>query len=249
MTFVLGSRCKDGVVLVADRKITSTNEFDSISFDYKNKLFGILDGVIFGSSGSTDTFELFREHVIQQVRKSITEMFAYDQRNHHEITYNNIILILSDIVLDLNKKHDYMRKYYFELLVAIRHPEKASTLTWIPGAGGMRLIDGFHTLGTGGIFAKEFLDKLWYPEITIKKAASLGYFIIKDIEDNRLHSAVGIEKHPPHIWFIPDDERKDGKKVDYEVRPDTTPELFQEIKKKAFKMFRNRQRQTRGLLS
>lgn len=247
MTFVLGSRCKDGVVLVADMKITSTNEYDSISFDYRNKLFGILDGVIFGSSGSTDSFELFRENVVEQVRKSIREMIVNDNGNHHEITYDNIILMLSDIVLDINKKRDFMRKYYLELLVAIRHPDKPSTLTWIMGAGVKRLIDGFHTLGIGGIFAREFLDKLWYPEITMNEVAVLGYFIIKHIEDNKLHSAVGIEKNPPHIWFIPDDERKDGKKVDYEVRPDNKPKLFIEIKKDALKMFRRHERQTRKL--
>ncbi|MGH9979031.1 MAG: hypothetical protein ACRD8Z_24850 [Nitrososphaeraceae archaeon] len=134
MTFILGSRCKDGVVLIADKKITSTNEFDSISFDYKNKLYGILDGVIFGSSGSSDTFELFRDHALEQVRKSIGEMIQNDNKNHYEITYDNIILMLSDIVLDINKKRDFMKKYYFELLVAIRHPDKPSTLTWIMGA-------------------------------------------------------------------------------------------------------------------
>ena len=76
-----------------------------------------------------------------------------------------------------------------------------------------------------------------------ERSCTLGYFIIKHIEDNKLHSAVGIEKHPPHIWFIPDYE------ADYEVKPDTTPELFEEIKKNAFKMFRKHQRQTRKLLS
>jgi 20S proteasome alpha/beta subunit len=238
LTFILGSRCKDGVVLVADKKITSTNEFDSISFDYKNKLYGILDGVIFGSSGSTDTFELFRDHTIEQVKKNV-----------NEITYDNVIIKLCDIVLDINKKRDFKNQYYFELLVAIRHPDKPSTPTRIMGHGVKRLIDGYDTLGIGGIFAKEFLDQLWYPEITMKEAAALGYFIIKHIEDNKLHSAVGIEKHPPHIWFIPDDEKKDGKKVDYEVRPDITAELFEEVKKNAFTMFRKHQRQTRKLLS
>lgn len=39
------------------------------------------------------------------------------------------------------------------------------------------------------------------------------------------------------------------KKVDYEVRPDNKPELFAEIKKDAFKMFRRHERQTRKLSS
>jgi 20S proteasome alpha/beta subunit len=46
MTFILGSRCNDGVVLIADRKITLTNEIHSISFEYKQKVFGILGHVI-----------------------------------------------------------------------------------------------------------------------------------------------------------------------------------------------------------
>lgn len=123
MTFILGSRCKDGVVLIADRKITSTNEFGSISFDYKNKLYGILDGVIFGSSGSTDTFELFWDHTFEEVRKN------------KDVTYDNVIIRLCDIVLDINKKRDFMKEHYFELLVAIRHPDKPSTLSYITGVG------------------------------------------------------------------------------------------------------------------
>ena len=206
-------------------------------------------GVIFGSSGSTDSFELFREHTLEQVKKTIRAMIENENNNHHEITYDNIILTLCDIVLDINKKRNFMKDYYFELLVAIRHPDKQSTLTWILGAGVKRLISGYHTLGIGGIFAKEFLEQLWYPEISMKEVGSLGYFVIKHIEDNKLHSSVGIEKYPPHIWFIPDDEKRDGKKVDYEVRPDNMPDLFAEIKKDAFMLFRKHQRQTRKLSS
>ena len=44
MTFILGSRCRDGVALVADKKITSTNEVGSITFEYRQKIFGVLGG-------------------------------------------------------------------------------------------------------------------------------------------------------------------------------------------------------------
>ena len=56
MTLILGARCSDGVVLVADKKITKTNEISSISYEYINKLHGELSHVIFGISGSTETF-------------------------------------------------------------------------------------------------------------------------------------------------------------------------------------------------
>ena len=61
MTHILGSRCKDGVILVADKKITSINEIKSISFQYKEKIFGILHHVLFASSGSIDTFEFISQ--------------------------------------------------------------------------------------------------------------------------------------------------------------------------------------------
>ncbi|MGC2425582.1 MAG: hypothetical protein WA421_00990, partial [Nitrososphaeraceae archaeon] len=90
MTFILGSRCKDGVVIIADRKITSINEIKSITFEYKQKIFGILGHVIFASSGSTDTFELFRDHIIDQVN------------SRTDITFDNVVVKLADIVLDMN---------------------------------------------------------------------------------------------------------------------------------------------------
>jgi 20S proteasome alpha/beta subunit len=92
MTFVMGCRCSDGIILVADRKITSINALKSISFDYKQKMFGVLGGVVFGSSGSTDTFELFRDHIVDQVR------------SRDDIKFENIMVKLAEIVLDMNKE-------------------------------------------------------------------------------------------------------------------------------------------------
>jgi hypothetical protein len=40
MTFILGARCSDGVVLIADRKITNLDE--GLTFDYGDKLFAEL---------------------------------------------------------------------------------------------------------------------------------------------------------------------------------------------------------------
>jgi 20S proteasome alpha/beta subunit len=50
MTFVVGSKCVDGVVLISDRKIIKINK-DGLNFDYQKKLFAELRHVVFGSSG------------------------------------------------------------------------------------------------------------------------------------------------------------------------------------------------------
>ena len=57
MTFILEARWIDGVVLVADRKITKMAWW--INVDYGDKLFAELHHIVFGSSGSTGVFKFF----------------------------------------------------------------------------------------------------------------------------------------------------------------------------------------------
>lgn len=237
MTFILGSRCTDGVSLVADKKMTVTNEIQSVSFEYKRKLFGILRHVIFGSSGSTDTFEFFRDYLMDQVSS-----------HRQDITLGNVNVKLAEIVSDLYRRHGFNRDLYFDLLVAVQHPANPTSLTWISGFGSKRLIERYHAVGIGRIFAEHFLEKAWNPDITMEEAAELGYFIIKYIEDFRLHSSVGIAEYPPQIWFIPDHERDDsGEKTDYEVSPETRPAQFDRIKRNVLKSFRKHERQIGSL--
>jgi 20S proteasome alpha/beta subunit len=201
MTLIFGARCTDGVVMVADRKITHINEADSIRFEYKQKIFGILTGVVFGSSGSTDTFELLRDYIINEVK------------TRHDITYENVNLKLAELVLDINKKRDFNRKLYFELLVGVRYPDnRNSTLTHITGVGTPQQINGYYTIGIGGIYIAHLLEHAWHSEMSMERAAELGYFVIKYIE------------------------------VDYDVNNETRPELFARIKKRAIKRFNKQKR-------
>ncbi len=53
MTYILGSRCEDGVVLIADRMVTYEG---GIWHEYDDKLIGDLGGIIVGYSGSRGYF-------------------------------------------------------------------------------------------------------------------------------------------------------------------------------------------------
>lgn len=60
MTYILGSRCKDGAVLVADKKITVNN---GIGYEYEDKLIGQMKDVlslIIGFSGNKEPFTEFQ---------------------------------------------------------------------------------------------------------------------------------------------------------------------------------------------
>ncbi len=66
MTLIMGARCKDGVVLVADRKLTSLDR----SVNYGNKITGETVGVLTAFSGDQGTFELFTNRVRNYVKTS-----------------------------------------------------------------------------------------------------------------------------------------------------------------------------------
>jgi 20S proteasome alpha/beta subunit len=226
MTLIVGAKCTDGVVLVADKKIIKINEIDSISFEYKRKLHGELRHVIFGLSGSTETFEFFVDEIKERV-------------NQGDVKLRNVTNVISDKVLEINKKRDFNRKLFFNLLVAVQYPNNKTLLTYIDGYGGKSQIDKYRSIGIGSIFAEPFLKNIWNPNLKMSKIASVGWFIIKYIEDYQLHSSVGIGVNYPQIWFIPDNETNTkGEKVDYEVNPETRPKEFKEIKNDVNKNFK-----------
>jgi 20S proteasome alpha/beta subunit len=60
MTYILGSRCNDGVVLVADTRFT-IDQLGGIGFMHDNdKIFAGISGMIMGFSGTRGKFELFK---------------------------------------------------------------------------------------------------------------------------------------------------------------------------------------------
>lgn len=169
MTFILGARCMNGVVLVADRKITKFD--DGLTFDYGDKLFAELRHIVFGSSGSTGVFELFRAKIRNHIRTQ-------------NVDVDNIIPILTNYVYDLNRQYNFRSELRFDILVAIGYKDTKSTLTYIDANGTPNIINGIEAraIGTGRKYIKSFLDSIWNNNITMREVAEAGYFIIKYIE-------------------------------------------------------------------
>ena len=189
MTFILGARCTNGVVLVADKKITRTNEFGSISFEYKRKLHGELGHVIFGVSGSTDTFEFFVDEIKERV-------------NQGDVTIENVTNVISGKVLEINDKRHFKKDLFFNLLVAVQYPQKPTILTYVIGDGGKQVVNTYESIGIGSVFAEPFLKNIWNSNLKMSTIAALGWFIIKYIEDYQLHSSVGIgTKLPSNLVY------------------------------------------------
>ena len=66
MTYILGAKCCDGVVLVADRKIIH----DDDTVEYEDKLFRPSPApIVYDSSGSTFLFQNFKEESFIAAKK------------------------------------------------------------------------------------------------------------------------------------------------------------------------------------
>jgi 20S proteasome alpha/beta subunit len=201
MTYVLGVRCANGVVLVADRKLTTNN---GASFEFIDKIHGDIRGVLWACSGDWGTFELFRCYIRDR---------SVVQTNPH-ITSDRFIIKLSEVTRQLFENYKY---YYgqYEVLVAIsgtKTVDGRSALKLIFENGKIEPVNLFQAIGGGApyglVYLKEFFNK--NSITTMNQAAELGHFIIKYIEKYQLDNTVGlgsecVNKYP-QIHFIPDNE-------------------------------------------
>jgi 20S proteasome alpha/beta subunit len=213
MTFIVGSKCVDGVVVVADRKIMILNK-DSLNFDYKKKLFAELRHVAFGSSGSTGNYELFRSHVKSHIRKN-------------DVSIDDISLVLSDITFNLNERYKYRYETTFEVLVGIAYKDRDSSLTYINPYGSLETVDTFKAIGAGAKYAKAYLENSWNSQMTMEQFAELGYFIIRCIEKFRLEGSVGLDNEHPQVWYMPNcyTEDEQGNVIKNDDRESSNEEL------------------------
>ena len=66
MTYILGARCKDGVVLVGDTKLTIGGGTD---IEYAKKITFPLTNVVMGASGSGGLYKDFQNRIVSKVQK------------------------------------------------------------------------------------------------------------------------------------------------------------------------------------
>jgi 20S proteasome alpha/beta subunit len=76
MTVVIGAKCKDSIVLIADRKLTRK----SGEVEWKEKIFGDLSHVLVGYTGDAEMFDIFRKCIVGDViiKRDIPEHYTLD---------------------------------------------------------------------------------------------------------------------------------------------------------------------------
>jgi 20S proteasome alpha/beta subunit len=195
MTYILGSRCYDGVVIVSDTKFTISDGPVTHIYDV-DKVTGEFPGFITAFSGERYKFERFR-----------SEIREFSSTQPCQISVDRMLNGMSDIMGKINTRFSDG----FELLAGISgayFPDKKSRLKHFYTHGGYVPIHTYKAIGSEP-FGKIHL-RHWSPVITMEQAAELGFFVIKYIQDFNLDDAVGIDNdHPIVVRFIPDNPTND----------------------------------------
>ncbi len=205
LTFILGARATDGIVLVGDKKIT--HSYGSPS--YEDKIFQDIPNIVIGAAGVMGVYDKFRtmvQNVVNETPRIAALPFAEETEK---------------LVYNLNQEYfERVRSKSLEVLVAYGKV-KYGQLQYIGSRGVAEAVRKYQAIGSGEPYAEYFLRKLWKSEMSMKDVAVLGTCIIKIIEEAELDESVGI-KGKPQIWYIPDEPEE----VDYTKLSDPEKEVL-----------------------
>jgi 20S proteasome alpha/beta subunit len=203
MTLVLASQCIDGVIIVADRKITALGTLRFLRYD--EKLKGVIRNVIFGYAGSEGGYQIFVRYVVGDL------VILRDDLEHY--TYQNMIQKLCKI-MDLIR--EFRRNpFLLDVVVARQFPMNGpSDLFLVRMDGNHQQISKWKAVGEGDPIASKIVRKFWNREMKMKDFAELGFCIIKYVEEEGLEPSVGVGDKRPSIKYL-----KDGGEIDTEPEP------------------------------
>lgn len=196
MTYILGSMCSDGVVLVGDRKITLGS---GAAHEYEDKLFSDMFWMVVGSSGISGLFEKFRERLTNKLRPPEWDNMM-----------PTLITIIEKITRELNQEyHDILEGQVFDVLIGAKTTINP-VLKYIHPFGFAEGVRRYKVIGHGEPYGSFLLKHWWHENMPMLEVAELGFFIIKYIQEFELDNTVGIGNDFPQIWLIPNEPTPPG---------------------------------------
>ncbi len=238
MTLIIGARCKDGVVLVGDRKVTGSLK------QYTNKIRKLAqaDWIIFSAAGMEALFKEFLEEVEKEYLHTLSvrdaQRIAAPDIPVRQFTLNNFKNICTETAKHLKTVYSELGNdtpFYLQLQVLFVAYElvgtkRVASLFYMdmgdcfpyPQEEGRIVEIGQPNLG------KVFLKSYENGDFTMKEIARLGSFLIKCVEKEKLafQDSVGVGKEQPQVWFYPD---SDIEAKPYEVQGEELKTLLEGI--------------------
>jgi 20S proteasome alpha/beta subunit len=186
MTLIIGIRCRDGVVLIGDRKVVRGTECAE-----EKKIISKGDDFVIGYSGVTSLMDKFLFNINMYLENPDTSKL-----------WIHFADFLEDAVAGLRERYiQRIEDVSFDVLYCGKMTTNHANLYHIYNGGFSQEIKTFDIIGHGQPYALPFLKAVYYPEIPIDKAIRLGVFILQLIDTCNVDILVGGK---PQVFKIPD---------------------------------------------
>jgi 20S proteasome alpha/beta subunit len=196
MTYILGAKCSDGVVLVGDTKITVD---EGTNYEFGRKLFKPFTSVVMGASGASGLYASFQNRMIVTVREQENQ---HINLNDHE----RLKTLAENVIREMHRVYERDRNfliYNLNVLMGIRVQAEPELVNFT-GLGLPEPVNSFKVIGHGEPYGALFVKKMWNPTMTMEQTAKLALFIIKLIQDTLIDVSVGYRTDClPQVYYIP----------------------------------------------
>ena len=186
LTVIIAAKCKDGIVLVADRKLTWTNG----QVCFSDKIIGDVEHFLMGYTGNVEMFDIFRRYTVGDImiERDTTERYKLDN-------------ILSKVSKSI-KRFNELKGRPFKVLVA-NHRGNSSILYHINTDGMWNEIIDYKAIGSGEDLADKFCKRLDFGKITMKEFTKHAYLSIMFMNQYCPALGVGVEpEETPDIRYM-----------------------------------------------
>ncbi len=207
MTYILGAKCRDGVVMVGDRKVSSS---DGSVMEWGSKIYPVpIVGehpsrpILWGSAGQTRLYLSFND----RVRTELDRFF----RTAQQINLAEFNIIVENVFEEMGRlSEEYtnlLRLGNLQVLIAHRFG-RWSGLHLVNELGAPEPISKLKVIGSGEPYGAIFFTSVDPNECTMEDVAKKAYLAIKYIEKFGLDKKVGVGMLKPQMWFYPDNPPK-----------------------------------------
>jgi 20S proteasome alpha/beta subunit len=186
LTVIIGAKCKDGIILVADRKLT----YKDGRTIFRRKIFGDLAHILMGYTGDAEMFDIFRKYTVGEV------MINRDDNKRYTIEN-----LLSKVSKSIKRFNEIGGKPFMALLVS--HERNPPELYHIETNGNWDSVKNYRAIGSGEKTADLFCKELAHNKIIMKDFAKNAFIALMYMD--RYCSGLGVGFEPdgsPDIKYL-----------------------------------------------
>jgi 20S proteasome alpha/beta subunit len=217
MTLIIGAKCKDGVVLIADKRIV---EGTDIAVGEKISLLPL--GIVVAGAGVGEVIDKFNERIpaVLEQRRILNYQAMKKENPDANLEdapfYFRAYEFLEDcegLLFELNEKY----KRSIQILVGSGNVEE-SDLNYIDSEGFLSSKRRTYiSIGSGSPYANLMLKKLWSKDLSMLEMAKIGKFIINYVAETNVDTYVGDGIQIVVLPNLPKEQKEGGNYQPHEI--------------------------------